>query len=248
MPLIITPTSLAGTTYLALVQKLRQEAEIAGSGPTTVTGQSGQLARLVTWVTDAYKEIQNRHPNWRWLRSTFTVNTVAGTDAYAPVDCTDSRLTATITRFAQWWVYDEHGYPNFKIYLSSGGVGGERWLTFLPWSDFRAVYRIGTQNNGAPAHFTIDPQNKITLGPKPDAVYVLSGEYQMGPQILAADSDIPEMPGQFHDLIVYRALARYGLNSVAQEAIARSEVEGTRMLRALEANQLPQLGFAAPLV
>jgi len=248
MPIIVTPSSLGGTTYLALVQKLRQEAEVAGTGPTTVTGQTGQLGRLVTWTTDAYKEIQNRFTNWRWLRSTFTVNTTSGDDSYAPIDCTDDRLTATISRFSHWWLLDEYGYPNVKIYLSSGGVGGERWLTYLPWPSFRAIYKIGTQNNGAPAHFTVDPRNNLVLGPKPDAVYVVSGEYQMGPQILAADDDVPEMPGQFHDLIVYRALARYGMNSVAQEAVARAEVEGNRMLRALEANQLPQLGIAGPLV
>lgn len=235
--------------YLALCQRLRQEAEIGGTDPSTVTSQRGQLRRLVDWVNLAYTEIQNRHvsPGWRWMRSTWTVTTSTGDDTYAGTDCTDSRLSATVTRFASWIPFDECGASNVKSYLSSSGVGGEAWLNYLPWSSFRTIYKIGTQNNGQPVHFTIDPQNNLVVGPKPDGSYVLSGEYQMSPQTLSLNGDTPEMPTQFHDLIWIIALGKYGANSVAQELVARSMTEGKAMMRRLEANQLPTLALAGPL-
>lgn len=234
-------------TFLQLAQKLRQECEVAGVGPSAITSQTGQLKRLVDWVADGWVDLQNRHGNWQWLRSEWSVNTVAGDDTYAGTDCTDTIASATVTRFSKFWTHDEEGYPNVKGYLQASGVGTERWLEFLPWADFRARYKIGTQNNGQPMHFTIDPRRALVIGPKPDAVYVLSGEYQKSAQTLAADADVPELPADYHDLLVFYAMQRYGANSVAQEIYVRGATESRRMLIALEANQLPAMSMAGPM-
>ena len=237
------------STFLEIVNDVARESGISGAAASVsaVTGQTGQALRFVEWVAQSYKSIQGRHYNWRWLRSRFTVNTTSGDDEYAGTDCTDSRLSAVITRFKSWIPYDDNGGPNCKIYLTSGGVGGERWLQMMPWSHFRAIYRIGSQNNGAPAYFSIDPQNNLVLGPKPDAVYTIQGEYQMSAQVLAANGDTPEMPSDYHDLIVFEALARYARFSAAPEVLAQAEREASRLTRQLEANQLPQISFAPPL-
>ena len=237
------------STYLELVNQLASESGISGaaSSVSAVTSQTGQALRLVNWVRQSYTEIQNRHQNWRWLRSRFTFPTVAGTDTYAYSACTDSRLSAAISRFSRWLPFDDAGATNVKRYLTSGGVSGEQWLTFLPWSYFNAIYKIGTQNNRPIVHVTIDPQNQWVLGPKPDDIYTVTGEYQMSQQILAADGDTPEMPSAYHDLIVWRALEKYGRFSAAGEALARGLSEGGRVMRQLEANQLPAMGYAAPL-
>ena len=237
------------STYLQLSNDLAREAGLSGAAASisAVTGQSGQALRVVEWVQRSYIDIQNRAQHWRWLRSTFTVDTVSGTDTYAFGTCTDSRLSATITRFKRWWPYDECGAPNVKRYLTSGGVSGEVWMTFLPWSNFRAIYKIGTQNNGQPVNFTIDPQNNLVLGPKPDAIYTISGEYQMSAQILAADGDTPEVPSDYHDLIVWYALEKYGRFSAAPEALAQAQRESSRLMRQLEANQLPSIALGGPL-
>ena len=177
----------------------------------------------------------------------FTVNTVASDDSYAATDCTDSRLSATISRFAHWIPFDDQGAANIKRYLTSGGVGGEGWMTFLPWSYFQAIYRIGTQNNGPIIHVTIDPQNNLVIGPKPDAVYTVTGEYQMSALEFSADGDTPEFPSRFHDLVVYKAMEKYGLYHAAAEVIERGRVEGNRLMRQLEADQRPETLLGAPL-
>lgn len=237
-------------TFLQLCVELQRECDITGTEISAVTNQVGELSRVVNWVKQAWREIQNRHiqePAWRWMRSTFSVNTVAGTDSYAGTSCTDTRLSATVTRFARWIVFDEGGKSNVKIYLSSAGVGTERWLSYLPWSRFRAIYKVGTQNNGSPAHYTVDPQNKLVLGPKPDAVYVVTGEYQMSAQSLDANADTPEMPTDYHYVIVYMAMQKYAGFESAPDAMSRGIREGNKLMRQLEVNQLPQMMTAGPL-
>lgn len=225
------------STFLELVKSLRQECGIAGTGPTTVTGQVGELKQLVDWTADAYTEIQGRHGGkWRWLHREFTLPTVASTSAYAYTSATDVVASAAVDRFTAWSVADREDPP--KIYLTASGVSAERWLIHADWSWFRSIYKIGTAVEGAPVHVSIDTQDKLVFGPVPDAVYTVTGYYWRGPQTLDSDADEPEMPSQFHKLIVYKAMEKYaGFNS-APEVMIRAKNEGTPLMRQLEANQL----------
>ena len=177
------------STYLVLCQKTRQLCRIPGTGPTAVTGQTGIMKDIVEEVADSWSEIQGRTENWEWMKSTFTVNTVSGTAAYAGSDCTDSRLSAAITqaRFNHWIIDDDDSPP--KIYLTSEGVAAQRFIYFWPWEQFERIYRIAGQNTatGQPAYISIDPQLNFVLGPTPDAVYTVTGNYQRGVQTMTAD-------------------------------------------------------------
>lgn len=234
-------------TFLTLCADVQRECDIVGTSITSVTGNTTELNRVVNWVRQAWNDIQNRHTNWRWMRSTFSVNTTAGDDSYAPTDCTDTRLSATISRFSHWIPLDDKGSSNVKVYLTSAGVSGERWMSYLQWPYFRSLYRIGNQTNNLPFHYTIDPQNNLVLGPKPNDIYTVSGEYQMSAQTLTASDDVPEMPTQFHDLIVYMAMRKYAGFESAPDVMSRAITEGNRVMRQLEANQLPEVQLAGPL-
>jgi len=238
------------STYLELSNDLARESGLSGAAASisAVTGQSGQALRVVEWVAQSYKSIQNRHPNWRWLRRTFTGTTTTGQSEYAYTAFTDTTDSAAISRFSRWLPYDDSGYPLFTIYVTASGVAAQQRMIFLPWDYFLSIYRFGTQTSAAPAHYSVTPANKIALGPAPDATgYTVGGDYQRSAQTLAADSDVPEMPEDFHDLIVFRALERYARFSAAPEALAQAEREGGRLLRALEVNQLPAISFGGPL-
>lgn len=229
------------STYLQLCSQLRQEAVDSGTGPTAVTSQTGELARFVTWISDAYVELQQDREDWIWMRKSFTVSTVASTGEYAYTDCTDTVSAIAIARFARWYQY------SFKCYLTSDGVGTEYPLRWIEWETFRRFYRYGTQTDGQPRHVSVNPLLQFCLGPKPDAVYTVSGDYHLGPQILAADGDTPEMPSRFHKLIVYEAMSKYGGSRVAPEAIMRANSEGGKLRSALEMTQLPQLTYGDAL-
>ena len=236
------------TTFIQGVQKLATECGLASS-PSTVVSQTGEFARLVEWYKDAYIDIQNRHQDgWRWLRHSFTLTTSASDDAYTYSDCTDSTSASAISRFGCWKLHDPYDPP--KIYLSSAGVGSERWLIWLPWEDFKLIYKIGSQSTttGQPAHITVDPQNNILLGPSPNDVYVVTGDYYRSAQELSVDADEPEMPSQFHNLITWAAMMDYGNYEVAQEVLNRGHKKYRSMLRKLEANQLTSMRIGGPLV
>lgn len=235
-------------TFLQLAQDVRRECTDAGSGPATVVGQVGTLGRIVEWTAQSYVEIQGRHESWRWLRSTFSIPTQAGVDAYAYGAATDTLHGGAVTRFLRWWERDSNGYGNILCALAATGEADQQWLTPLSWADFRSIYKRGAQTPGRPANVTIDPQNRLVLGPVPNDIYTITGEYQRSAQLLAADEDVPEMPEQFHELVVYRAMEKHGSSTSAPEVISRGITEGNRMMRALEKNQMPQFGTGRPLV
>lgn len=227
------------STYLQLSQLLRQECGISGTGPAAVTSQTGENARLVTWVAAAWRDIQTRHENWRWMRRNCSITTTTDQGDYAYTAFTDVTDVAAISRFSRWLPYDDKGCSLFSIYQTSSGVAAERRLIYLPWDNFRVLYRFGTQTSSFPVHFSITPADKLALGPEPDATgYTVLGEYQMGTQELAANSDTPDMPSRFHNLIVYRGMMKYGAHESAGEVYADGASQFSQMMFALEKDQL----------
>jgi hypothetical protein len=235
------------STYLELCQKLALECDISGGDtvPTAVTGQTGELQRVVKWIADAWIEIQERHPNWRWKRTGFTLSTVADDSSYVSTDATDDDTAAAIATFGRWLVDDDED-PG-KIFLASAGEGTETWLTYADWNDFKSIYRIGTQISAYPIHVSIDPKNNLVIGPPPNGVYTITGDFQRGIQSFSADGDIPDMPVRFHNLIVYEAMKKYGFFESANEILARANHEAGRTMRQLEADQLPDLLIGEPM-
>ena len=234
--------------FLEIVQALHRESTDSGTGPSTVVGQSGELARFVAWCSDGYQALQIERDDWRWLRRNFTVNTVAGTDNYAFGSCTDSTSGSSIDRFSRWYEgRDETGFPYFSAYLTATGVGDQQPLLSIDWDLFRRLYKFSTQTNARPVHVAVGPDRKFYLGPKPDDTYTVGGTFQRGPQILALDADEPEMPLQYHALVWLEGLSRFGGNRVAPEAMLRAASEGGILRSSLELDQLPKMGYGAPL-
>lgn len=232
------------STYLELFQSAKRNCRLTGTAPTTVTGNLGVLDRLSHWVADAYTELQNRH-NWRWLRHEFTLPLVASTSQYEYTDCTDSETAATIARFKRWWLNDTEDPP--KAYLTATGVSGEYWLSYTPWESFKSVYLRNFTSESNPAVCSVDHLNRINVGPTPDDAYTLTSDYQLSPQVLSLNADVPEMPSQYHMLIVYLAMQKYGLIEGAPEVLAMGQSEGNRMLRQLEIDQLQRMRLAVPM-
>jgi hypothetical protein len=241
-------------TFLEHCQAVCREAGIAGgeSAITTVVSQSGINARIVSYVRQAWIEIQNRHQstglNWRWMRVGFTLTTAADDDTYSFGDATDDITSSAITRFRNWAIKDYDDPP--KIYLQSSGSGTQTWLTYLDWNDFKYLYRVGTQNSSYPAHITINPQNQIVLGPVPNGIYIVQGDYMRGAQSLSADSDVPDLPAEcevFEDAIMFRALSKYGLYTNAVEAITAGEDGYATYIGGLENDQLSQIALGEPM-
>lgn len=226
---------------------MRRECGITGTGPTAVTGQTGQLEKVVNWVADAWNDIQMRNIHWRWMRCGFTFNTSASDGTYAYTDVTDTKTSAVIARFARWWA-DDASAP-FKCYLTSAGVSAQYRLEYIPYENFKYHYKFGAQQSltGRPVHVSVDDDDQIVIGPNPDAIYTITGDFQRGPQTLTADGTTPDMPSRFHDLIVYYGMQRYAGASIAPEVMAIADLQVSRLMPALEQSQLPQVSFGETL-
>jgi len=220
-------------TYLELCQRTRQECGIAGSGPSTVLSQTGDLKRVVDWVNTAWQDIQNRTDTWQWMRQGFSVNLIAGQREYTPAQC-------GITDFASWDI--EH----IRVY--SGSTANECTLSYVGYDDFREVYMRGTVPTARPAFFTISPSKSLILYPTPDQAYTVYGDYYTTPKQLTVNADVPGMPTRFHDLIWYGAMRKYAMFEAANEVYQFATQEYNRLMRNLEQDQLPEMPMAEPLV
>jgi hypothetical protein len=215
-------------TYLQLCQDTAKQCGIATAGLTTVVGQTGQLLQLCEWVRDAYIELQ-AEKDWRWLRKKFTLATVDGTDTYAFGSCVDVETGLAIDRFKSWKIDDSLNPPT--IYLTTAGVAGQIWLTYTNWDYFEALYHTGSLQSSTafPVHVTEDPDHDLVLGITPNDIYTLTGTYYRAPQELALDADVPEMPPEFHRLIMYEAMMFYADFENADE-VERRATRGIKRL------------------
>ena len=220
---------------LGIVQSLHYEAKLAGSAPSGVAGQTGRSADLVRWAIEAYNDIQrDKDGKWKWLRGDWYFDTVADTASYAPGAVNDTDTTAIITRFRAWDL-DTRELP--LIFLSADGQATQREMLIKDWRDFRYIYLRGTHTAGYSGDIAAKVDNKLFLGPTPNDVYRVTGTYWKSIQELVVDADTPEMPADFHMAIVYRALVKYGYNSVSPELLARAEVDGKILWESLVNNQ-----------
>lgn len=227
--------------FLQLAQRLRQEVAGSGTGPSSVAGQGGELKRIVDWIATADEDIQRKHNEWRFMRAGFTVNTVANTAAYAASVCTDTATNQPITAFRSWCK------DSFKIYLQSSGLAGERPLDDIDYDAWYRLYNTATQSAGFPTEFTVLNNQAFSLGARPNAVYVVSGEYQKAVKTLAANADVPPYPDEYHLLPMYRAMMKYGRYTGATEVYQDGQNEYRRMMNEMELTQLPEFLLAGAL-
>jgi hypothetical protein len=233
---------------LEIVEALHREAKLPGSAPSTIIDQSGRAADLAAWTIEAWNDIQReRAGQWNWLRRTFTLPLVANTASYAYGAATDVEAAAVISRFRGW---DLNPREPVLIYLTADGQVSERELFPLPWPDFRYRYVRSTHTADYPNTVAVDTNRKLYFGPTPNDAYTVRGNYWRSNQTLALDADEPEMPEDYHMLIVYRAMLKYGYNAIAPDVLARVSKEGTDLYEALvndQAYSRHSLSVAGPL-
>lgn len=230
--------------FLQLVQRVRQECAVSGTGPSSVVDQTGMSLNLVNWTNDAWLEIQGMHDDWGWMRQPFKFDTVAGTGDYAPASTTNT-LTSNLLSDLRYWYRD-----TFRSQKKSIGESDEMWLVEWSYNTLRDTYRFNSNNSlqARPMVFAVDYNGKdIMLGPKPDDVYEIIGDYQQLPTSMTANDDVPGLPEHLHMLIVFKAMISYGLYESAPEVIERGQLNFSRLMSQLEREQLPKVSLTEPL-
>lgn len=223
-------------TFLQLAAALRQEVAGNGTGPSAVTGQTGELKRIVDWIAAADEDVQQAQDQWKFMVGDFTINTVADDGSYLPADC-----ITPITAFRDWKT------ETLKVYLLSAGTGNETRLDYIDYQTWYERFNTGAQTSQRPRWFTIGNDMSLKLAPKPDAVYRISGEYQKAVTTLAANADVPTYPSEYHMLPVYGAMMKYGRYTGAAEVFQDGERLYNQLMKRMERTQLPRMRRARPL-
>lgn len=198
--------------YLQIVTRVVQLADISDAGPSTVTGQSGDYAKAITYVTMAHAEIQGMFFDWKFLWGNATLNTSASTSEYSGA----SGL--------HLWNKDRVFYNN-------------DYLDVYEWEDYTPDTSLA---NGPPEFAVIRPDNQLLIVPTPDASYTITYDYWKEPKVLSANTDEPYIPSEFHDVIVGKALMLFGLHESAPEVLSLGQVIYDYWLAQLKTKELPR--------
>lgn len=209
--------------FLALAQKLHQEAGLAGSGPASVSSQSGMAKNVVDWINDAWYEIQSKRPNWRFMwRSDGLINTVANQRGYdlagLGFDCFPVR-------------------DSFKR-RQTGQLGTEEWMTWYEYENFRASCLFGVERTGLPDSVTVDPSEYLQIDPVPTTDCQIRFEYYARPSYMSLNTDTPTLPVRYHDAIWILGLMKYSAYDENTALFQDSQRKYGTWMNRIEADQL----------
>lgn len=228
------------STFLELCQETaRESGVVSGTQPTSVTGQTGDLLKIVNFVIAAWRQIQESRTEWLWMRAQWEGDLAANTAVY-------TAASFSLTRHAAW-IGDNKArrFWPMTIYLKSTGVSDEGSLREIAYQTWLERFDRGTQTADKPSWYAISDAGELCFGPKPDAIYTVRGWRRKSPQILAANGDTPECPSQFHRVISCKARMLYAAYDEAGVAYNAAEIEYKEEMAALERDQLPRPNISA---
>ncbi len=222
-------------TFLELVQDLARQSGTLAGGTTiaSVSGVTGRAEKLVNWIASAWTDIQNQR-DWNWMRGEFTSALAVGTKRYTAAG------SFSLTRFRKW-VDETPDWQPLTIYDDDIGVSDEAPLSQIPYTLWRTKYDRGTQENSRPVEYAFSPSGELCVGPVPDDDYVVRGEYWKSAQTLSANADTPEMPTDYHKIIVYRAMALMAAGDESVPTLQFVQPEYRRLFHNLCVQQLPSI-------
>lgn len=244
--------------FLGLVNDAMTEC---GTGQTTAlttvqTASNAEVARFITWVGDAWNEMQIDNPTWEFLRTTVDIQTTANIGAY-----TLATLNAQILAASQFTTLSPtQPVPanagiaafipkTFRGWHTAQGFPDEQLINYLPWDTFRNIYRYAAMRTtyNRPVIASVDPLKTLNFGPIPDDIYTIEFEIYQLPQILVADADVPMAPVRFHKAITYKVMQKYAAFESAPEVMARGTAEYEKIMGELYQDRLPIIMAGPPL-
>lgn len=220
--------------YLEIVKAARLLCGMQGIGPTSLANAQGVEQVLVRHVRDAYIDIQNTREEWDWLQRESTFSTTASKDTYTLSDI----FAASSDTFKK--------FKNDSFIIESDK---KKYLRFNDIDNLESKY-LNSTDEAEPTEFTINPpDHSVVLKKTPDASYMISFKYWRSPEELTEDSQVPTLPQQFHNLIVYKATERMAVYLGAPDLYTRYSVEGNKLMGQLMRMEVPKMSFKPrPLV
>lgn len=211
-------------TYIELARDVRGKVGMQGTGPASVNASGAELD-IVNSVRDAWIDIQNSRPNWRWMRTRVEFFTTASQTTYELSD-----IFVGANRFKYW--------RKDTIYVTIDGQ--KKPVRYLDYDTFVFKYNNETVPK-AISEYTIRPEDDALIFNLPDAIYSIIIDYQKSPQILATDGEEPELPEYYHLLISYKATEKYCAVISAPEIYQQYSQDYARMWGEVTRTHLPKI-------
>ena len=128
------------------------------------------------------------------------------------------------------------------VWDSTIGTSDQSVLEPLPIADWRAVYDLGDHDASRPIRVAIEENGDLVVGPKPDKAYSLRLRYYTQSTDFALTTDVPGIPAEYHDIIVYRALMLWAAREEMGNKYQYFELEMKRWQHRMEND--PRIGPA----
>lgn len=138
----------------------------------------------------------------------------------------------------------------FRNYTTAAGFTNEMFLDYVPYDTWRDAYQLGAMRavQTRPVAFAIGPDKSICLGPPPNDLYTITGDFFVAPTQMALDTDVPTgLPAQWHMDIVYRMMMMYAGYEAAPEVFQRGAQAHAMLFAQMEAGYAPEMSFAGSL-
>ncbi len=204
---------MTASTFLELCQQTIDDAGISGTITNTVD-QEGEFGRVVKWVERATTEIEGLWFDWDFLHVFLSLNTIAEVSDYPPPS--DLNL----------WDIKTFAIP-----------ADEQRIEFIDWT--RQKLDTTLPQDGDPYKVTILPSKALRFYDTPTNVKEITVQYWMQPKQLVDSEDEPNIPQQFRDIIVYKALQYYANFEASDETKIAGIEQYAPRLRQLESSDLP---------
>lgn len=202
------------STFLELCRAVESDSGTIASGSriTSVLTATNRQAKIVGWVNDAWKIIQNARTDWKFMRRGCSAILFPGQSWYQAGDL-------GITDLSEWGK-SRPGYNPFTIFDRALGRADESELREIEWEEWRRQFDRGVPQLGRPYVYALGPSHELCFGHVPDRDFQIRGEYRRAVQKLVNDDDVPSMPDAYHDAIRYQAMVLMGEYDEAPTLIA----------------------------
>ena len=242
-------------TYLQLCQQVHRNIRAGnntpGSQPTAVAGQTDPLLLdIIYFVNEAYTQIQTENSRWQWMNNPATLVLPINTSTQYVQLLTIATIRALYTQWGNIVPYTGQA-PKYCLIFDPNQTPNpppptQQPIYYVPWKEFNGYFTRQPRTQGQPNVFSEDPAGNIWFGQPPSAApsgvaYQMKCDYRTIPQILAADSDVPLMPVDYHDLIVYWASFLYCQTRSSTSALMDACASNMqRLLGKLKTDQTPE--------
>lgn len=224
--------------FLQLVRDLARDSGTLAGGVSipTVVGATGRADKMVNWIVKGWRNLQNDRDDWPWMRREFTGSLVIDQTRYTAAEL------GIASRFGQW-IGDRPHFRTFSLYDPDLGQGDEGPIRQIDYDVWRARYGRGLHDANRPTEWAVSPQGELCVGARPGKAYTISGEYRTSPQILAADTDVPELPEQYHGAIVWEAMKLLGIADESPQTASSAISEYVLAHQNLLRDYLPEVTY-----